>query len=173
MKEIIDKIDFCSLDDLLAIERAVRKAKRKFPKHEYLKTQKPIDPVAEFRLSCHRLCKYWLNNNGHADHAWDSLQNKGLNGIIDKIKFALSKREDVVTQESVLHSFSGMMINLPDFYANKIDFDMFDRKFNAIVSEIRSMKNGRNKSITETGQPQPTERFSEAAQRIAARHAGK
>lgn len=170
MKEILAMIEYCSFAELEEINKAVRKAKRKFPKQQFQKEEKTIDPVIEFRLKCHRQCKLWLCENGHKEHAWDVLQSKGLNGIIDKIKSSLTASGREVTEETVCCSFQGMMLKLPPFWANKIDFDLFDRRFSAIVSEIKSQKNVRQITDTESGY---TDRFEKAAQRIAARHAGK
>lgn len=172
MKEIITMIEYCSFNDLLEIEKAVRKAKRKFPKQVQQK-EKPSDPVIEFRLRCHRRCKDWLNENGHKCHAWDALQNKGLNGIIDKIKFFLSKSGKDITDESVLLSFVGMMQKLPEFYAKKVDFDLFDRRFNVIVSEIKASKNGKQQLAANGAVEQFSDRFKQAAQRIAERNSNK
>lgn len=169
MNEILAMLEYCSLAELNQIQDAIRKAKKKFPTQPKVKAEAASDPVIEFRLKCHRLCVCWLNEHGHECHAWDGLQRKGLNGIIDKIKFSLSKREGILSEKTVLQSFEGFMSSLPDFYANKIDFDLFDRRFNAIVSEIRASKNGRTQ-ITDS-QPGFTTRFEKAAQRIAERHA--
>lgn len=170
MKEILAYIEYCSFTELEEINAALKKAKRKFPKQQFQKEVKVSDPVIEFRLRCHRQCKAWLSDNGHKDHSWDVLQSKGLNGIIDKIKSALSNSGKDVTEETVCCSFQGMMTKLPAFWANKVDFDLFDRRFSAIVSEIKSQKNVRQITDAESGY---SDRFEKGAKRIAARHAGK
>lgn len=172
---IYQYIDEAGKQDLLDMRDAINAAlRKKFPGKNERKKQ--VNPEDQFRIECHRHAKEWLSKNGYDEYQWSAAQNKGLNGLLENIRCSLCKNPQkypVVTPETVLYSFAAFMCSLPPFYANKVDFLTFHHKFNAIVQEIRSIKNGQQQATTSIANGQFSERFQSVAERIAARHAGK
>lgn len=174
---IYQYIEEAGKQDLLDMRDAINAAlRKKFPGKNERKPKQP-NPEDQFRIECHRHAKEWLSKNGYEDYQWSSAQNKGLNGLLENIRCSLAKnpkRYPIITPESVLYSFAGFMVSLPPFYSKRVDFLTFHHKFNAIVQEIRSIKDEQQQSNpTSIANGQFSERFKSVAERIAARHSGK
>lgn len=91
---------------------------------------------------------YWLKEF-HIDWTFTGVQGKAVKSLINKTRKVLKDAGRDFCDEEVLNFMRAMCQNLPEWYKQK-DLMVLDSKFNEIISEIKSAKNGR--SVNTKGQ---------------------
>lgn len=101
-------------------------------------------PPANNNVLGYKFCvKYWLEGV-HPDWTFGGQQGKALKSIIAKINKLLPDTMSN-SEAEIFETFKFICKNLPEWFVNK-DLPVIDSKFNEIISDIKSKKNGTTKS---------------------------
>lgn len=107
-------------------------------------------PDAEATASLFNACRAvfmeaYTNHSG-LPYRFGSRDGMALQSIISQMRVILTDKGD----ESVLGGFRALIHNLPDWYRqNQFNLPVIDKKFNDIVSSIKSRQHGNNSRISD------------------------
>ena len=102
-------------------------------------------PTSSLFNACREVFIEAYNNHTGLSYRFGSRDGMALQSIIGQLRVLMADKGD----ESVLGGFRALIANLPDWYRqNQFNLPVIDKKFNDIVSSIKSTKNGNSSHIS-------------------------
>ncbi len=116
----------------------VEYSKVKKSKEEKKKEKVPATSLLGYSKSV----DFWLKDF-HVGWQFGAVQGKAIKSILCKLEKVLSAGEREVTEETLTDAFKFMCISLPEWFKDK-DLQVIDSKFNEVIEQIKTKKNGQN-----------------------------